>query len=596
MRRKSPFLSSILSLIIAASFVWPSFAIPAQAAGASLYLSPNAGSYDVGKSFNVSVVINSGGGVGINSADGVIKFDPSYLTVTKVSDTASIFKMWTTAPTYSNTAGTVSFSGGSPGSYTGSAGTVFSISFSSKKSGTTDVSFSSGKVLANDGKGTDVLSGMGKATFSIVEPKKEEPVKKEEVVKPVKKETVEKPAEEKPKGLLPPLPEINSKTHPDDKLWYANNDPEFSWKVLADLSGVSHAVTKNPTDDPGKENKGIIETEKYENLEDGVQYFHLKYQNQYGWSQIAHKKIMIDATPPQDFEVKLDNSGDNTNPVPHLVFFTTDKTSGLDHYEVSVGDKRAKLTLDDMKSGFYQTEILAPGDYLASVAAYDKAGNAASTTLSFSVEPLRAPIITSMPETISKNEDLIIQGTSFYSNVKIKVYISQSGKETIEGEAETDEAGNWSFLYKEGLGKGNYEVWAQVIDKRGAMSLGSSKRVLTVVSPSIVCEYGLWIILVLILIIISLITYIIYERRKFSEERRRIKREAEELKVKMGKIFYALREEVDELMELADKKAGLSESERRVKEKLQESLDISEEFIGKEIEDVEKEIALPKKK
>ena len=66
--------------------------------------------------------------------------------------------------------------------------------------------------------------------------------------------------------------------------------------------------------------------------------------------------------------------------------------------------------------------------------------------------------------------------------------------------------------------------------------------------------------------------------------------------IKMGKIFYALREEVDELMELADKKAGLSESERRVKEKLQESLDISEEFIGKEIDDVEKEILLPKKK
>ena len=52
---------------------------------------------------------------------------------------------------------------------------------------------------------------------------------------------------------------------------------------------------------------------------------------------------------------------------------------------------------------------------------------------------------------------------------------------------------------------------------------------------------------------------------------------------------------MDELIELADKRPGLSETERRIKEKLQESLDISEEFISKEVEDVEKEIK-PKKK
>jgi hypothetical protein len=574
----------------------PVFALPASAASASLYLSPNAGSYDVGKSFNVSVVINSGGGVGINASDGVIKFDPSYLTVTKVSDASSIFKLWTTEPTYSNGAGTISFSGGTPGSYTGSAGTVFSISFTSKKAGKTDVSFSSGNVLANDGKGTNVLSGLGKATFEIVEPKKEEPKKEEPPVveKPKKKE--EPKTEEKPKGLLPPLPEINSKTHPDDNLWYSDNNPEFNWKVLADLSGVSHAITDKPTDDPGNENKGIIETEKYENVKDGVQYFHLKYQNQYGWSQIAHKKLMIDATPPEPFKLTFDNGGDETNPTPHLVFFTTDKSSGLDRYEVIIDGETTKLTLEAAKQGYFETKVLAPGDYSADVVAFDKAGNTASSSLSFAVEPLRAPIISSIPETMSKKDDLVIQGTSFYSNVKIKIYITQTGKDDISGEAETDEGGNWSYVHKGGLAKGTYEVYAVVVDKRGAMSLESTRKVLVVVAPSIICEYGLWIILSLILIVLILVAYIFYLKKKFGEERRRIKREAEELKVKMGKIFYALREEVDELMELADKKAGLSESERRVKEKLQESLDISEEFIGKEIDDVEKEILLPKKK
>jgi len=90
--------------------------------------------------------------------------------------------------------------------------------------------------------------------------------------------------------------------------------------------------------------------------------------------------------------------------------------------------------------------------------------------------------------------------------------------------------------------------------------------------------------------------YILFIKHKFREERIRIARETDEAKLKLGEIFTALREEVEELMSLADKKTGLSESEKRVKDKLQDALDISEEFIGKEIEDVNKEIHLKVKK
>jgi hypothetical protein len=57
-----------------------------------------------------------------------------------------------------------------------------------------------------------------------------------------------------------------------------------------------------------------------------------------------------------------------------------------------------------------------------------------------------------------------------------------------------------------------------------------------------------------------------------------------------------LQEEVDELVVYADKKPGLSESEKRVKEKIKEALDISEEFLTKEVEDIEKELAVVEKK
>ncbi len=586
MKKVSIFL---LFLLVSLLFL-PFFPLVVKAAGASLSFSPNSGSYEVGKNFSVTVVLNSGGGLGVNAADGLIKFNSSEILVTKVSKVGSIFSLWTTEPTYSNSAGTISFSGGSPGAYKGSAGTVFSISFSTKKTGDTVVSFTSGNILAADGKGTNVLSGMGKATFNITEAKKED-LKKETVKPKNKKET----KSNKSKGILPPVPEINSKTHPDTNTWYSNNNPEFSWKILADLTGVSFAITDNSTDDPGQENDGIIETERFEKQKDGEQYFHIKYQNQYGWGQVAHRKLLIDVTPPNDFDLIIDNQGDPTNPQPKLIFSTNDKTSGIDYYNIKLADKNIKVGLTDVDMGYYQLEVLAPGEYQVAVAAVDKAGNTASTTAVFTIDPLKAPIITSIPETISKKEDLLIQGTSFYSNVHIKIFITQAGQETINGESETDESGNWSFVYKNGLAKGGYEISSIVVDDRGAMSLSSTKKFLKVTSPSLICAYGWWIVLVSLLLMILAIAYVFYQRREFIAERLRIKRETDELKTKMSKIFYALREELDELMELADKKAGLSESERRVKEKIQESLDISEEFINKEVADVEKEIKLPSK-
>ena len=45
-----------------------------------------------------------------------------------------------------------------------------------------------------------------------------------------------------------------------------------------------------------------------------------------------------------------------------------------------------------------------------------------------------------------------------------------------------------------------------------------------------------------------------------------------------------------ELIEYLDGKPGITKDERQVRDKLKEALDISEEFISKEIKDVEKEL------
>jgi hypothetical protein len=579
---------SLLGFLILSSLSLSSISRPVQAAGATLFLSPASGSYEVNKSFTVKVMVNSGGGVGINAAEGTIKYDPAYLTVSNVSKSSSIFKLWTTEPTYSNTAGTISFGGGAPGAYVGNAGTICVVTFVAKKNGTAKVTFTSGVILAADGKGTNIFSGFGNGEYTITEAKKKE-TKKKKIKKPKEKEKI--------KGILPPLPEVNSPTHPDENKWYSNNDPEFSWKILSDLTNISYSIS-HQKEDPGLSGEGVTETKRFEDVEDGEWYFNIKYKNKVGWGEVAHRKFLVDVTPPEEFTISLDNGGDPTNPTPRLRFQTTDATSGIDHYVVTRGFEAKNIKPEEVATGYYKMPALAPGEYRVTIAAIDKADNSASSSISFIVDPLKAPIISDIPKVISRKGQLIIRGTSFYPRVTVKIYLAkgENDKDKQEFSVTTDDQGNWSYFHTGKLEKGTYQVWTKIIDNRGAQSLDSTKHILTVTSPSIVCAYGLWIIIGLVLAVIILILYILYQHKEFKEEKSRIKAETIEMKTRLRKIFAALREETDELLELADKRPGLSESERKVKEKLQESLDIAEEFISKEVEDVEKEINLKKEK
>lgn len=586
-------ISSFILLTLVLSFFSFSNIPVTHAAGATLFLSPGSGAYDQGKSFNVKVIVNSGGGNGINAAEGTIKFDNSMLQVAKLDKSGTIFKLWTTEPTFSNSAGTVTFGGGSPGAYKGTAGNIFSITFTAKKIGDTEVNFTKGIVLAADGKGTDIFSSFGQAKFTVKEPEAK-PAKKPETVR--KKPTKKKEEPVTGGGLLPPIPEVSSVTHSDPDKWYSNNTPEFTWKLLSDLTGVSYAVTDSPDSDPGASSDGVIDVKQLDKVKDGVWYFNIKYLNKSGWGKIAHMKFMVDVTPPKPFTVSVDTGGDATNPTPKLRFKTEDVASGIDHYEVKIGDLKKIVSPSEVANGYYEPGVLLPNEYKVEILAIDKAENVATSSVNFIVDPLKSPIITSIPKIINKRDELIIQGESYYKQTTVKLYIAAEGKDPTEYEVKTDDAGNWSYFHNRKMDEGVYEIWAKVIDDRGAESLDSGKNILSVIPLSIIQTYGIFIILFLIMVIILLVIFIIYQRTTFISEKMRIKRETDEVQRKLSKIFAALREEVDELIELADKKPGLSESERSVKEKLQESLDISEEFIGKEVEDIEKEIKLPKSK
>jgi len=602
------FIFGFLASVLAAVFFAGVSAIPAKAAEGTLSMAPGSGEYELGSTFTVQVQVDSGGDPGINAAEGTVNFDNNLLSVTNVSKSSSIFDLWTEEPSYSNSDGTVTFGGGSPSPFTGSAGTVLSITFSPQSKGDAQVTISNGVVLAADGQGTNVFSGAGNATYSLIaqqqeqEPEQQGPTREELEQRREERQQQEEEEEQEEEGMKPPKPDISSPTHPDPEKWYADNNPEFEWKILPSLTGISYNISQKAEEVPDDEQEGVVETKQFEDVEDGEWYFHLKYQNKYGWGETTHYKFRVDATRPEKFSVSVDDEGDATNPTPKLVFHTQDETSGLDHYNLKLADIDRKVSPDEVETdGFVRTDPLQFGEYDLNVAAVDLAGNAASSTVSFTVEPLRAPVITSIPEMINKKTELAIRGTSFYSNATVKISIRKKGAEDDEDEnepevvtANTDSAGNWSYYRKAGLEKGTYEISAQLVDERGAQSRDSSKYLLHVKSPSILESFGWLIIAVLVILIGILISYILYQKKRFIEEKTRIQRETREVKSRLSKIFQALREEVDELIVMADKKPGLSESERKVKEKLEESLDIAEEFIGKEVGDVEKEIKVPK--
>jgi len=94
----------------------------------------------------------------------------------------------------------------------------------------------------------------------------------------------------------------------------------------------------------------------------------------------------------------------------------------------------------------------------------------------------------------------------------------------------------------------------------------------------------------LIVLIIGVLVVIFYSWYRITVWRRRIRKETKEVSQSVNSAFRALREEVEEQVAILDKKPGLTKKEKEIRDKLQEALDVSERFIGKEIKDVEREL------
>jgi len=320
------------------------FLFTSQAYAATLYISPASGSYSVGSTITLTVRSNTQG-VNVNTAEASIAYSTENLELVSVKQGSTFYLASPGSP--SKGAGTAYFAGGLPNpGYNGTSGILGTLTFRARAIGTATVSVSYGHVLLNDGNGTDALSGTTAGHYTITPP---------------------------PIGG----PEVISGSHPDQNAWYAKSEVDLSWSRPDKAYGFSFELDQIADTIPDNSLDATNSTiQSYPDLKDGVWYFHIKARaqpNNAAFGGTTHFKIQIDTTAPEVFQIQKSNDV--------LTFETTDKLSGVDHYDVYadgslvVAKATSPYTLNNLKAGSHQIEVLA----------VDKAGNDRKAQLSIMV-------------------------------------------------------------------------------------------------------------------------------------------------------------------------------------------------------------------
>ncbi len=415
--------------------------LPTGARAATLYLSPSLGSYAVGSTVAVNVYVSSPEQA-MNAASGVVSFPKDKLEALSLSKSASIFSLWVQEPDFSNTLGTINFEGImlNPG-FTGASGKILGITFRVKTTGISAITFSSGSVLANDGKGTEILTGLRGADFSLgvagsVLPKTATPSKES--------------------GPLT-APEISSPTHPDPDKWCALSDAEFSWALPEGMDDVSYLINQKAESNPGPIGDGLKNSVKFTGVDDGIWYFHIKFGKSGKWGPIAHYKFQIDTIPPPILEITRDiDQNDPANPQVIIVFKSTDDSSGVDFYQMKIG-KEDWFRIDKSLEGQpYELPMARISDFHdIGIKATDFAGN--NTITEFDIDLIekifiKAPVKQGEPLELTgkakPNKKLIIsvsiaEAAKQMLGAQISSLPEEPGNYTKKIEKTADENGNW---------------------------------------------------------------------------------------------------------------------------------------------------------
>lgn len=337
-----------LGLLVALG-VWP----PSAVSAAVLFPSPPVVTAAPGTTFPVSILLNSEG-ENINVVEATLTYPTDLLEVIELSRGSSFLSLWAEAPSVDAAQGTVHFVGGRPNGNVVYNAPALTITFYAKGRGEARLTIDPDRsgVYRNDGVGTKTSLATQPATVTLATP-----------------------------DSLTPRP--TSPTHPDQSRWYQSRDLIMRWPVAPQLFS-SFQLSRDPGAEPDEladETNGQV---YYPSLTNGPWYFTLKQRLANDvWSPVARYRVMVDATPPEPFDVTV--AQDQTSGQQLLVFGPTDATSGIARTEVQLVRQRSRwlpfVTTEDWRTAEHFLALgYAPFTGKAVVRAFDLAGNVREAT------------------------------------------------------------------------------------------------------------------------------------------------------------------------------------------------------------------------
>jgi hypothetical protein len=565
--------------ILAATLSIAFLVLPNYSKAATLSVSPATGVYTAGATFSARVIVNTTG-QSINAAEGTLTFNPQELTVVAVDRAGSIFNLWVTEPTFSNTAGTISFSGGMPTGYTGASGSIFNVTFRTKTANTARVSLTGGSVLANDGRGTNVLTSMGGGTYTIQAPSTSPTPEVIEYVAPAN---------------TPAAPRVTSNTHSDTDTWYIRKSASLSWDLPPGITAVRTALDKSPNSIPTKLYDNPIKNIELNDLPESISYFHIQFKNEDGWGRVTHFKIAIDSEKPTSFEISSPENADLANPIQTLSLKTEDVTSGVIRYMIRVDNHEPYEYIDVEETGLISLKPLTPGYHTVIIEAFDRAGNSIIQNFSFTTTAFSNPEFTEYPNEINEDVIPVIRGNT-RANATVEVTVTRIGAEPTIYNLVADETGVFTLIPEGTFSSGVYELVAKATDEFGAISELSNPIRIAVQQPGFI-RVGSMIVsvlsviiplaaMVLLLVVASWFLLLYFRRFK-----RKISVESSEVATILDKEFTILFETLvtqRALLEESRKTKKLTKAEEGLFAILDSSLKQAQKKVEKEVADVER--------
>ncbi len=435
-----------------------------RAAGATVVFGPSNLSMTPGGQTSMTIMISSD--VPVSSLDITVAFPASLVSVVKADTSGSDYPVVLFQPKVDNGAGTVHFVqtalSGVPN------GKVGTITFQAKGTGDGSLVVKSAKVVSADGKGTNVYSGASGGSIHVQNAPQSTPQSTP-------------PPSQTFRPVATTAPTISSSTHPDQDTWYASRDVDVSWSGGADGYNV---VFDQSSATQLTEKVTQTSTKAHTTLADnGVWFVHVRAKGSSGWSATSHFRLQVDTMVPVEFTPLVSPEG-KVDVLPQISFKTTDATSGIDRYEIKVGDADWVSATSP-----YQVPKINAGSYAVKVKAYDKAGNTTIGETQFTLVGPDAPVITkpSNKSLFMLGETVQVEGKA-QPKVSVDLFLNGKKLETVLA----DENGFFKAKSSLMLFAGAYKLMAQAISPSGLSSQPSAAITLTIDAKAVKIFGAVW--------------------------------------------------------------------------------------------------------